>query len=734
MCIRTFTALFLCLAALSVTSFAATNEITIHEADGAAKTNYPIVIGRCFKYGEIKNYPVAVYSGSNITTQANVKTRWSDGSVKHAIISFLVDLSSDQTKTISFGNQAVGNDTALTESEMLHSNYDFDAVVSADFGAGAVETSARTMLDGGFFTSFSPGIVANQIVIADHSASRAYDFGSDVNKSLRPVFVATFFPTINKVKVRFVVENSSTEVLQDQTYDIVLKTRDSIPATVYTRSGFLHTGGSRWSKEFWIGEDPGNVDVNHNAAYLGETGQIHTFRDLTISESTISTNYSSWLASDKDIGSPGNLTKDGGATGLRPEIGPYPRWHVMWLLSGDHRMREVALGNADLAARWPKHFREGDASKYLDRSGEIPGIGRVLSVSKRPTISLCNGYNYASTLPNDRVTTVGTVTTDGWVAESSHQGDYYSLAYVLTGDYWYLEQGLFYASYNAAYTNGAAYNYNYGRGPTGAEGGVGDQLRGEAWTLKQKASMEAITPDDMPEKALLKMWIDDFIAIEEGRLNIQSTNNYGNALWNWGRNIRGGGLDQPPLHQWKNGATAFAQADYGIDTTVTNKAISQFEMVYMLIAIGRVKDLGHVNITPIFNYLKRFYDEAVANDFNLYLLANGRLPTNKKPDDSFFLTYASLETGYDCAVAACDHFYVDPGYYWSYAFALRSGLSFLDGESTAASYLYDFIDNELYVVSGDNVEVNPQWALAPYAGGPSINGKRYHIKSITKQD
>ena len=692
---------------------AATNEITIHEADGEAKTNYPVVIGRCFKKGEIDDYPTAVYSGSNITTQANVKTRWEDGSVKHAIISFLLDLSSGQTKTISFVNQSSGNATNLTKAQLLNTAYDFDAIISADFGGGSVDTSARQMLDDDAYTSFTPGSIANQIVLADHSVARVYDFGGDANKSLRPIFIATFFPTINKVKIRIVVENSSTEVLQNQTYDIVLRTGEASPASVYTKSAFLHLGGTRWTKEFWIGGDPGTVDINHNAKYLAETGQVFSFRDLTISESTIATNYSTWTAAAKDIGDAGNLTKAGGTTGMRPEIGPYPRWHVLWLLSGDHRMKEVALGNSDLAARWAAHFREGDSSKYLDRADTVPGIGKVMSISNRPSLALVNGYSYTWTAVSDRVTTVGTVSVDGWGVESSHQGDYYSLSYLLTGDFWYLEQGLFYASFNAAYKNGAAYAYSYGRGPTGAENGPGDQLRGEAWTLRQNVNMAAITPDDMPEKNLLVMWVNDFIAIEEGRLNITTTSNYGNSLWTWGRNIRGGGLDQPPMHQWKNGSEAFAQDGYGINTLVVNKAISQFEQNYLLIALGRTRQLGYSEVEPLIDYIYQFYSGAYANDFNLYLLANGRLPTNQEPDDSFFTTYNSLESGYNCLVAACDHYYTDPGYYCSYAFTLRSALSFVATEDSAGEGLYSFVDTKLYAAAGNDVEVNPQWALSP---------------------
>lgn len=705
-------ALVLSIIALTYcSSLAATNEIIITEADGSSKTNYPVTIGRSFKRGEIEDYPIAVYNGINITTQANVKKRWDDGSVKHAIISFLIDFNSGQSKTISFANQASGNTTALTKSTMLDAGYDFDAKISTDFGGGDIDTSARAMLNADKYESFAPGSVANQIVIADHSLTRAFDFGADANKSLRPMFVATFYPTINKVKVRFVVENASTEVLQDQAYAVELFAGNSLPSSRYTKATFTHRGGTRWTKEYWIGGDPGKVNINHNAEYLAETDQVFKFGNLTISESTLSSNYSTWTSAAKDINDSAMLEKAAGTSGLRPEIGPYPRWYVLWLLTGDSRMEEISRGIADLAAGFPVHYREGDNTKYLDVADTVPGIGRPISVSNRASIAIGNGYSYSYTYPSDRITTVGTVTTGGWQAERSHQGDYYSLPYLLTGDYWYLEQGMFYASFNEAYTNGAAYNYDYGRGPTGAEGAViGDQVRGEAWTLRQLVDIAAVVPDDFPEKDLYESWIDNFVAIEEGRFNITTTQNNGNTLWNWGRTKRASGLSPAPLHQLAiSGSAAFAQSGYGINTSVTGTAISLFEQHYMMIAIGRAKQLGY-HVTSLYNYLSIFYKYSYDENYNKFLLANGRLPI-KKVDTNFFTTFSELETGYDCSIASCSNYYIDIGYYWGYPFVLRSALSFIANYDSSTAALYDYVENYLYSAVGNAVEVNPQWYL-----------------------
>lgn len=57
---------------------------------GAGLSNYPVQVGRPFKVGEIQGFPQARLAGSAVATQADVKQRWGDGSVRHAIISFII--------------------------------------------------------------------------------------------------------------------------------------------------------------------------------------------------------------------------------------------------------------------------------------------------------------------------------------------------------------------------------------------------------------------------------------------------------------------------------------------------------------------------------------------------------------------------------------------------------------------------------------------------------------------
>jgi len=68
----------------------AENSLTISESAVVTTSNYPVQIGRPFVQAEIKNFPQVLIDGQAVPTQSDVKERWPDGSVKHAILAFLI--------------------------------------------------------------------------------------------------------------------------------------------------------------------------------------------------------------------------------------------------------------------------------------------------------------------------------------------------------------------------------------------------------------------------------------------------------------------------------------------------------------------------------------------------------------------------------------------------------------------------------------------------------------------
>lgn len=695
-----------------LSALAVVNSLTVKEEDGIATANYPMQIGRPFLPGEIPNYPQARVNGIALTTQADVKQRYPDGSVKHAILTFLIpQLSANGSVIITFRDQSSGNNTAfLNSADMLQNNFDFNAVMELNNGNSTVTASARTMVQNNAFTYWMQGSIATSVVIADHSVNRVYDIGFDAYRSFRPIFHATFFPGINKVRVRFIGEIANTEAIQDITYALNLKTGNSAPESVYTKSSFTHYGASRWTKEFWIGGAPSRISVNENLAYLKETFFFPNY-DTTkvIPQSVISNDYANWQTAQKDILDAGFWAKAMGMAGARPDIGPTTSWAVSWLYTGDIRAQEITFKQAELAPGWPVHFREGDPGKlFLRNDPNTKGLGKPISITDRKSTCFACGYNYAYTDTADRINAVGTWTDGGWVPEDAHQPDICSPHYILTGDYFFLEEMYFWASWSANYLNGAAYMYSWGRGPTGAEGGLTGQIRAQAWIFRNRALAVFCAPDGSDEGKYFNLLTKDAIEVWEGAHDLQNSLNANSPNWNWGKQYRfDAALGNPPLNQWERGGTAFAQAGYGIDPAVTTEAVSNFEQHYLMSSLGRGRELGF-NMDELIKYLAVHYiGQVTGPGYNKYLLCNGRVPTVQS-NGQYFTSWASLKSGYDATWQNKTSF--DLLYPYDYSFLGLTAMSYVKCEPGGAA-AWAIVENE--ILPAPSLDQDPKFAIVP---------------------
>jgi hypothetical protein len=90
----------------------ADNFATLRNVSGSTVTNYPLRFARVFAEGEIPDYPKISVDGTPIDTQADVKTRWGDDSVKHCIMSAIISSAANNTDLeLTFQNQVSGNNT-----------------------------------------------------------------------------------------------------------------------------------------------------------------------------------------------------------------------------------------------------------------------------------------------------------------------------------------------------------------------------------------------------------------------------------------------------------------------------------------------------------------------------------------------------------------------------------------------------------------------------------------------
>ncbi len=611
--------------------------------------NYPLQFARVFYRGEIANFPQLVLDGIPLVTQADVKSRWPDGSVKYAILACIIPTleSTEEPIAIRFQNQSTGNNDGAETKENMLANYDFDAIQELQNSREVFSASARRMLQDDYFTYWQKGPIVTTILLGDHSEKRTYDNGFDENHSYRPTFIASFWPALKAVKIRFIGEITHSEVLQNQNYSLRLLISNSLGTEVLNAPLFAHYAMSRWTKVYWLGGTPAQINLWHNVEYLKATRVVPNYdTSKVIPESTIASYYTSWTSANKGILQRGLWEKAMPTTGGRPDIGPYPDWMVAWLYTGDARLQELCLGQADLAAAWPMHIREGRPATTFDAEEKVTGVGRILSLNARPTL-WTERFDYTYTDPKDKITFIGTITNGGWIVDRAHQPDPFSLAYLFTGDYFYLEQMYFWSGWNAFGTSPAD-NYFYGRGPK-SSGGIHGEPRAQAWAFRNRVRAEFLAPDADPEKAYFKKLAEDAIAIWEGGRGIRGTTYETSDNWKWGNQYAiqmWPDETPPPLHQWDIGTTQHANND-NINKEITYHAFSPWEMNFIMFSLGHARELGY-KTDALLRWCATCYTNIISNPaMNPYFLSSSRMPVLRKSDQQYFETWEELSTGYN---------------------------------------------------------------------------------------
>jgi hypothetical protein len=174
------------------------NTMTIKNDDSLTFTNYPIQFGRAFVKGEILsgNRPQVLINGVAVNTQVDIKNYWDDGSVKFAVISFVLSsLNVGQQATITFRpisesqyQNNVGS-TPISMAAMLdttsQNNFDFDSHIELTVpGLPMHSISARAMLQNGHITkTWLSGPIVTSVVLADHGVTKTYDYGAEQQKT-----------------------------------------------------------------------------------------------------------------------------------------------------------------------------------------------------------------------------------------------------------------------------------------------------------------------------------------------------------------------------------------------------------------------------------------------------------------------------------------------------------------------------------------------------------------------
>jgi len=688
-----------------------------------AEQDQPITLSRVFAQGDIPHYAQAVVDGVPVPTQCNVKTRWPDGSVQHALISFWFRPTGRRIE-VRFQDQAEGRDSGgLSADQMLSTDYDFGAVIELLNDGRTLRADARAMLAQGAFQYWLRGPICTQVIIEDRTPARQFDLGWDEHRSFHPIFVATFYPGWRGVRVELIGENAWTTALQDLSYRLQLYVGNP-PRLVYQKESLTHYARTRWRKVFWSGPEPVDVNVDYNLAYMVESRVVPNYDlSLRVPSSAVEQEYQAFLRSDQgEINGSAQWTRQFGTTGGRGDIGLFPRWYVRYLYTFDRRLREVMLGNAAASGHVPIHYREGDPGRpFLNTTG-VTAFGRVLSVDARPTVWSWR-LDWHATAPKDRITPVKPLSSQhGWGPDLAHQPDFAFVPYVITGDWYFLEELYFWAAYNVAASDPCKDDRaDYCRG---AEWGIINsilQTRAVAWGLRTLGHAAFAAPDGSPEKQYFTQKLHNNIAVREGFLDIRDGRFYDPApgsLWSWGRRVLGQNLDNPLRYmdlEDRHAAVTEFVSDPASPYAVS-RVNSPWMMNFVHIVLGHLEELGFPVRRLRQEMAIHLLGQLLHPDYNPYLAGAYRIPVLRASDNKYFDNWQAVRFAYPESLRDIqrwpqnDETDVEHGY----PHILRAAASFVatlqvggyDGRQA-----WEWV--EQHVNQQDRLRSNPKWAILP---------------------
>ena len=460
---------FLFVLLLLTTSASQAVTVTDVRVSGAG----PVTFGQVFAAGDVKKTDVLVGSMASVAVplQVDTKATYADGSVRHAIISAQVPKAG--TMQINTGGTL---DLRQTQVETIPAS-------SVSATIGGVKYSATSSTGGKAIWLQGPVVNEWQTVAPLTTAEGV------AHPHLTARFAIRYYTASKKTRVDVTVENSWAYEPgpQNFTYDADVSIDGK---SVYSKSALTHYHHARWRNVFWDGPT-----VQLNRKYLIATKAVPNYdQSPGVAESVLANLAKNNAGAFEPMGL-GMASSYMPTTGANDGIGLLPMWSAAYVLSQDARARDSVLGTGNTAGSYSMHYR--------DR-----GTDRPVSLMKYPYMTIV-GRSTDTMNPVTRKYEAfpgcGGDCATPYTHDTAHQPSLAFLPYLVTGDYYYLEELQFWAMYNA-FSSHPGYRQNV-KGLFAS-----DQVRGQAWSMRTLAQAAAFTPDADPLKADFRSILDSNVA------------------------------------------------------------------------------------------------------------------------------------------------------------------------------------------------------------------------------
>ncbi|MGN6790218.1 MAG: hypothetical protein ACTHJP_11920, partial [Rhodanobacteraceae bacterium] len=549
----------------------------------------PFTFGQVFKTGDVPRGAslTATLDGHPVELQVDPKATNPDGSLRHAVLTVMVPSLPGRAElplAISFEAGAPDKAAPITLAQVLATGY--DATASLNIGGTKYSISARKLLQAASTAHackawdaacnvWLAGPLASEWVVNGPVAAA----DGTTNRNLKIYFAVRAYAgatpsTIGPIRTDIIVENTDAFAPQAQPQYIATLTSGSAS---YTSPALTQYTATRWHKVLWWNDAQPLVYLQQDTQYIQNSLAISRYMKLKPDEKFLASLRQSCAPLDHC-----DQTKNMSNVGAQPAIGPLPRWTSVYIVDPDVRAYNWMLANTDALGTYSIHYRDA-------------ATGWPVSIKKHPYVTIANwaaanrisaqntadGRRFkADLLPGCAANTVVTKCTKAWYVtgnpyqwNNAHQPAESYVPYMVTGDYYYLSELAFDASYNNVWSNESYREFS--KGLIDRSHG---SMRGKAWTLRNLAEAAFLLPDSYPLKG-------EFNSVVH------------NSLDDWNQKYSNN-PDANPLHVTTDSTV------YSLHGGEHN-GVAPWQHNFLTWSVGHVADLGFADAIPLRNWLAR---------------------------------------------------------------------------------------------------------------------------------
>lgn len=648
--------------------------VEVASTSSQSQPSLPVTFGQPFKAGDwlyTTQGLVAKVDGATIPLQTDEISSHRDGSARFAVLSAqLGNVQPGETRII---NLYTGAKTSSPTNAPADPDWNLEVETQVYDATGNVTATLvaqpQTQLKNQIASN--SGRRLNGAVASEYTV--VTDFKDKTTGVRHPHLSARFHTRLvdggARIRTDVVMENTRTwtNAPGNITYSMAIK-RNGVP--LYSQPKFTHYHHARWHKVMWSGSSaaPQGRVRQHMPYFLASKAVWNYDLSVRVAESVLASNYAELnkkRAEQVAMGPMANLTLTPafGTSGGRAEIAPLPQWTAMYLISNDERAGESMFAHADAAGSVPVHYRDEDSGSPVD-------------LERHPRITLRVGRSQSQPpLPAE---------VDGqtiWEPDAAHQASFSYVPYLLTGDAYYQDEMMFWASWNMA-----ALFPDY----RGLSAGLlsSEQVRGQAWGIRALSEVSRALPDGHPMKIYFQSRLAD---------NLKSLyETY---------------VTKPDPRRSPLGATF---DDYTVNNT------SPWQGDYMAIVLAQLVENDEPLAADVLAWINRFNIGRVTSDAQGFCaaLAPGNLWAIKTANGPFFTTWSEVmaanfpnEAGKSCSTMAIQEGY--PLWGAGPVAIIRAMLAAsANGNALGARAAYDKWKSMTSGMDKDYAN-DPSWAIVP---------------------